>query len=149
MADDGTDLREKYILTAAGAALVDLVAKRMVRQLGLPVGVNTGASFGFLREHPLIVTVVAALVLAVLLCAVFFHSRLKPLSRFGLALAAGGAAANLAERMAFDVVTDWIYLPFSALVYRGGLRFNLADVEIGLGALIFLASLFFWERRGS
>ena len=56
--------------------------------------------------------------------------------RVGLAITAGGASANLVERLALGAVLDWIPLPFSSCLVPGGLFFNLADVEIGLGACL-------------
>jgi len=147
--ENAGDPREKYIMVMVGAAMADLASKRIARQCGLTVDVNAGGAFGLFRGHPAVVTAAALAVLAVLLWTIFRRGGPKPLSRFGLALAAGGAAANLIERLAFGVVSDWIYLPFSTLVFRSGLRFNLADVEIGVGALIFLAVLFPGEKQAA
>ena len=66
---------------------------------------------------------------AVILGVIFF-GKVRPLTRFGLSVMAGGALSNLLERIILGYVIDWI--PVILL----DLRYNLADVEIAFGALI-------------
>ena len=56
------------------------------------------------------------------------------ISRLGLAVMSGGALSNFLERFFLGHVIDWIPSPFPFLE----INFNLADVEISLGALIIL-----------
>ena len=74
--------------------------------------------------------------LAAVLWAAFLWRRPGSAVRVGLAITAGGASANLVERLALGAVLDWIPLPFSSCLVSGGLFFNLADVEIGIGACL-------------
>ena len=105
-----------------------LVSLRLVR--------NTGASFGLGAGHPLLITLIAAAILAVAVALLLrVPSRAVALS---LAAVAGGAAGNLADRLfrhpglGRGAVIDWIHVAFYPPT------FNLADVAIRLGALIAL-----------
>ncbi len=107
----------------AGSGLVSL---RLVR--------NTGASFGIGAGHPVVITLTALAILAVAVALVLrTSSRAVALS---LAVVAGGAAGNLADRLfrapglGRGAVVDWIHVAFYPPT------FNLADVAIRLGALI-------------
>lgn len=117
------------------AAAVDQAAKYFAPSLGIAVSRNTGTAFGLFRGFPCAVTVLACAILVCMLYAIFRLGRLAPLVRASLALAAGGAASNILDRFAHGGVLDWIRLPFSEPFFSGGLRFNLADVFIGLGLL--------------
>jgi signal peptidase II len=101
-----------------------LVAVRLVR--------NTGASFGIGAGHPVLITVAAAAVLA---AAVIWLARTRwPGVALCLAVVAGGAAGNLADRLLRSpgpgrgAVVDWIH------VAGYPATFNLADVAIRAGA---------------
>jgi signal peptidase II len=102
-----------------------LVSVRLVR--------NTGASFGVGARHPVLITVVAAAVLA---AAVTWLVRARrPGVALSLAVVAGGAAGNLADRLLRSpgpgrgAVVDWIHLAGYPAT------FNLADVAIRAGAV--------------
>lgn len=94
---------------------------------------NTGASFGIGAGHPVVITVVAA---AVLSAAVIWLMRTRrPGVALWLAVVAGGAAGNLADRLLRSpgpgrgAVVDWIHLAGYPAT------FNLADVAIRAGAV--------------
>ena len=57
--------------------------------------------------------------------------------RLGLAIMSGGALSNFLERFFLGHVIDWIPSPFSFIE----INFNLADVEISIGALIIFLAL--------
>ena len=109
----------------------------------LQLVVNHGASFGIAaRYEPLITVTSIAAVLALGLWA----AKSSGTVRFGAALAAGGAAGNLADRLTGPAwplrggVTDWLHVAFYSPV------FNLADLCLRGGLLIALgASL--WRGR--
>ena len=94
-------------------------------------------AFGLLGGTPSLACLLSALALSALLFCLwrFPHP--------GLSVMAGGAVANLIERLLSGSVMDWIPLPFSEHFIEGGLRFNLADVEIALGAAL---ALWTWLR---
>ena len=94
---------------------------------------NSGAAFGIFNNFPEV-----ALILSCSVCLIIFFAlaflKLKPLLKIGLSIMLGGAISNLLERIFFGHVIDWIPFPFTFLF--SDLNFNLADVEISLGALI-------------
>ena len=90
---------------------------------------NPGAAFGLLGGSPGAALVLSGIACAVILGVIFF-GKVRPLTRFGLSVMAGGALSNLLERIILGYVIDWIPVIFLDL------RYNLADVEIAFGALI-------------
>jgi signal peptidase II len=102
-----------------------LVSVRLVR--------NTGASFGIGAGHPVVITIVAAAVLAA--AVVWLVRTRRPGVALCLAVVAGGAAGNLADRLLRSpgpgqgAVVDWIH------VAGYPATFNLADVAIRAGAV--------------
>jgi signal peptidase II len=106
---------------------------------------NRGAAFGFLNRSDiewqfwlfLAATIVAAWAILALAC----NAHYKPTFFTGLGLILGGALGNLADRLRFRAVVD--FLDF----YIGGLHwpaFNVADTAICIGA--FLACLPLWSK---
>ena len=118
------------------AVLLEPLACATARRFGARLSRNAGLSFGLLAGRPALALALSSLVLAAVLWAAFLWRRPGGVVRAGLAITAGGAAVNLAERLALGAVLDWIPLPFSSCLVPGGLFFNLADVEIGLGACL-------------
>jgi signal peptidase II len=107
----------------------------------LQLVVNHGASFGIAARYgPVIAVASTAAVLALGLWTVTSSGAV----RFGAALAAGGAAGNLTDRLADPPgplrggVIDWLHVAFYGPV------FNLADLCLRGGLLIALGA---WLRR--
>jgi signal peptidase II len=94
---------------------------------------NTGASFGIGAGHPIVITVVAAAVLAA--AVIWLVRTRRPGVALCLAVVAGGAAGNLADRLLRSpwpgqgAVVDWIH------VAGYPATFNLADVAIRAGVV--------------
>ena len=104
---------------------------------------NTGAAFSLFSNSPEIILVFSGVSCAILIFACLF-TKLNFYSGFGISIMAGGALSNFLERFFYGHVIDWIPSPFPFLE----INFNLADVEISLGALIIV--LFFFavgEKR--
>jgi signal peptidase II len=109
---------------------------------------NPGASFGIGTGYPVLITVVAAAVLA---AAVIWLARTRsPGAALCLAVVAGGAAGNLADRLLRSpgpgrgAVVDWIH------VAGYPPAFNLADVAIragAAGALVAMLTAGRWKPR--
>ena len=137
----------RCVATVLLCALLEFVARRVAMVRGFPFSagpsVNPGVAFGLLRGTPAWAAVLSALGLAVILGSLFLLRRRNGALRLGLSVMAGGALANLAERMARGFVTDWLPLPLSDAFIEGGLNFNLADVEIVLGASVALWAVAF------
>ncbi|MDR1649581.1 MAG: signal peptidase II [Synergistaceae bacterium] len=96
--------------------------------LSLGLHFNRGISFSWLENYPslgLAVTLAAMGFLGVL-CLRSKTARSMP----GMALLWAGAAGNLADRLLYGYVVDWIY------IFRGYV--NLADVWLCVGGLAVL-----------
>ena len=124
------------VIVACGA--LEYASRGVAVAYGLLLVPNSGVAFGFLRDAPDVVLCLsgaAAVIMAGL-------GLLAPAFGFwgclGLSMMAGGAAANFVSRLSCGCAMDWIPLPFSDFFVSGGLHFNLADVEIGLGAILVL-----------
>ena len=97
---------------------------------------NTGAAFSLLDGHPQLVTLLTALLLLVLAAAVFRRLHLTRPARFAVSALLGGGFGNLADRLFFGAVTDYIcLLPIRFPV------FNLADVLITLSVALLMLLL--------
>lgn len=130
-----------FFLIILAAFLVDQSSKAAVQILmylgeSIPVAppvfyltyiMNPGAAFGLLAyQTSLFVTVTVLLVAGVLLG----YRKLPPgrnLLRYGLGLVLGGALGNLADRLRYGQVVDF-------LDFRVWPVFNLADTAIVIGA---------------
>jgi signal peptidase II len=155
-------LRPAGVLLAVGVALLSLAADAATKawalsalrhghRITLPGGLvrlqlvaNHGAAFGIGAGYePLIVAVSFAGVILLGLWALYATNGAE---RFGAALAAGGAAGNLADRLArppgglHGAVIDWIHVSFY------GPTFNLADIWLR-GGLLIAAAGWLWSRR--
>lgn len=151
-------IRRAAICIAVLVLAADQISKTVVVAVaprgsrGRPVSVglvrNTGASFGIGAGHPVLITVVAAAVLA---AAVLWLVRTRrPGVALCLAVVAGGAAGNLADRLLRSpgpgrgAVVDWIH------VAGYPATFNLADVAIragAVGALVAMLAAGRWKTR--
>jgi signal peptidase II len=150
------------VLLAAGVALLSLAADASTKAwalsalldghritlagglVRLQLVANHGAAFGIGAGYePLIVAVSFA---GVILLGLWALAATSGTERFGAALAAGGAAGNLADRLArppgglHGAVIDWIHVSFY------GPTFNLADVWLR-GGIALAAAGWLWNRR--
>jgi signal peptidase II len=96
---------------------------------------SLGASLPEQLRFTLFTAAVAVIVIG-LVCAALFARRLSTARFVALALAAGGGISNLIDRLLYDGrVTDFLNVGIGSL--RTGI-FNLADMAILAGALLFL-----------
>lgn len=154
-------MARKYIFGAmltAGIVVLDLFIKRLVAGsfslwesievipgfFSLTYILNPGAAFGLFSTLNSSVRIPLLVAFSVLALGFIAHLYLGPLGRrklpaVGLPLIAGGAIANLYERIAAGAVVD--YLDFYIKGYHWP-AFNVADASITVGvALILLDSL--------
>lgn len=97
---------------------------------------NTGAAFSLLAGHPQVVTLLTALLLLLMAAAVFRRLHLTYPARLAVSALLGGGLGNLADRLFFGAVTDYIrLLPIRFPV------FNLADVLITLSVTMLMLLL--------
>lgn len=155
-------MRRSYIfgvMITGGIALLDLLIKRVVAEsfslgesselipgfFSLTYILNPGAAFGLFSSWDSSIRVPLLLSFSILALIFIASLYIGPLGRrklpaVGLPLIAGGAIANLYERMTAGAVVD--YLDFYVKGYHWP-AFNLADASITVGvALLFLDSLF-------
>ena len=98
---------------------------------------NDGAAWSLLSGQQLILILISSAVLIFLIWkgrAEFMVSRLKQVV-FGLLI--GGIAGNLADRIRFGWVTDFLDFQFGSYHFPS---FNLADAAICIGVFLFLYS---------
>ncbi len=133
------------ILIIAGLVAVDQAAKFLMEgnafmlnaHLGLKYITNSGALFGLMQGWNLLVISISVIALAILL-ACFFSRRYAKYS-LPIALFIAGIIGNLADRIAFGYVRDFIMISVWPV-------FNLADSYLVTGVCLF-ALLFFYQEK--
>ncbi|MBQ9564413.1 MAG: signal peptidase II [Synergistaceae bacterium] len=124
----------RYVLVIFLSALAEFAGRGLAERWGVTLSANPGVAFGLFGGAPVFAVILSGFALTLLAGCVFRMKGLNNKTRLALSLMAGGAAANFASRLIQGAVTDWIPLPFSSAFFHGGLRFNLADLEIAFGA---------------
>lgn len=101
---------------------------------------NTGIGFGFLStESSLIYNLVSALVGAVIVILCYFTIISEVADKLIYAIIIGGAIGNFYDRLIFNAVPDFIDLHYDRYHW---FTFNVADIFITLGIIIFLINEF-------
>ena len=101
---------------------------------------NTGIGFGFLStESSLIYNLVSALVGAVIVILCYFTIISEVTDKLIYAIIIGGAIGNFYDRLVFNAVPDFIDLHYDRYHW---FTFNVADIFITLGIIIFLTNEF-------
>ena len=111
------------------------------KYLNLDLIWNIGIGFGFLSTNSSIfynlVTVTIGIVIIFLLC-VFAQS--KKIDKLIYSIIIGGALGNFFDRLAYKSVPDFIDLHYNNFHW---FTFNVADIFITIGILIFIIRSFF------
>jgi len=101
---------------------------------------NTGIAFSLAISRPYL----AVILIGVLAWFIYEYSRQRhhcdPLFELGFYLVIGGLFSNLLDRLLYGFVVDYFALDT-------GLIFNLADMMILVGALIFGIKLYLYEKK--
>ena len=101
---------------------------------------NTGIGFGFLStESSLIYNLVSALVGFVIVILCYFTIISEVADKLIYAIIIGGAIGNFYDRLIFNAVPDFIDLHYDRYHW---FTFNVADIFITLGIIIFLTNEF-------
>ena len=104
---------------------------------------NYGIVGSRLEKHPKLVLAYQTAATGVAVTGAILVSRTvgaaKPIVRFGAGLAAGGALANLAERLTNGYVTDYIHGAEASFPLLQRRIWNIADMAIFNGCVIALA----------
>lgn len=103
---------------------------------------NTGIAFGLLREWGSILIPVAAVIIAFLLLYTRQLASARWPVQVAIGLQLGGAFGNLADRLRFGAVTDFLDFKFWPV-------FNLADSAIVVGMVLLMAFMGGEERTPS
>lgn len=145
-----------YTILAVVLVAIDQLTKYLVR-VHIPLGQsipfiphvmdlayiqNTGAAFSILEKHTWILTLLSAVivaVIAIILAKGYFNDRL---GRFCAMLIMAGGVGNLIDRVLFKYVTDMFQTTFIDFAV-----FNVADCCITVGViLLFIYILFFYKE---
>jgi signal peptidase II len=148
-----------YALIASGVFMADQVTKGLVESRIPPFSVvpviphffnltntkNPGAAFGLFADSPApwktaFLVVVSALLIATVVSVVWRSRRLDWQAGLGLSLILGGALSNLADRIRFGRVVDFLDLYFRNYHWY---TFNVADSAIVVGACFLIARVMF------
>lgn len=139
---------KRHGVIAVLIAAVDQLIKHYVREIPLRVPffeipglislehcVNTGAAFSILSGHTVLLAGISLVLIGIILLFVVRKMRLTPVSLVALECLMGGGIGNLADRLLFSGVTDYIRLQFIDFPV-----FNFADIAItvSIAALIIL-----------
>ena len=101
---------------------------------------NTGIGFGLLStESSLIYNLVSALVGVVIVLLCYFTIISEVTDKLIYAIIIGGAIGNFYDRLIFNAVPDFIDLHYDRYHW---FTFNVADIFITLGIIIFLTNEF-------
>ncbi len=106
---------------------------------------NTGVSFSaFNSVMPIIISCITALIIAYLCYYLFAKS--SAYERLPIAMIIGGALGNLADRIRFGAVADFIQWHFGGL-WTFPAIFNIGDIFITFGVCLYLINLLINRRR--
>lgn len=113
--------------------LIDRILKTYFLSSEFFYSLNTGAAFSLLQGWNTFLIIFSLLVIIIIL----YHRNNKHLET-GMAFLLGGTLSNLADRVFYHGVIDYIYFDFINNV------FNLADVANIIGTLILIYH--FWKE---
>jgi len=148
-----------YLLIAAAGFFADQLTKSLIEHriglyevvpviphfLNLTHSENPGAAFGLFSDSPslwktVLLIVVSALMIGAVLAAVWRSRYVDWKTGVGLALIVGGALSNLADRIRFGRVTDFLDVYYHGYHWY---TFNVADSAIVIGALLLILKVGF------
>lgn len=103
---------------------------------------NDGISYGLFGAAGkwLLIAMTGAMIIVL---AVWFARNPGKIARYGLALAIGGAAGNLLDRLLYGAVADFFHFHYGTFSWY---VFNIADIAIFAGAGLLILSIFFEQK---
>ena len=102
---------------------------------------NTGIGFGlFASNSSLIYNLITFLIGFIILALIYVTISSKNLDKFIFSIIIGGALGNFYDRLTFNAVPDFIDLHYNSFHW---FIFNVADIFITLGIIIFIMRGFF------
>lgn len=144
-----TFLLDQASKTAIVSAIGHSYPPRPIELLGswlrIDLVTNSGAAFGLFQDRTLFFTAIALIAIPAL---VVFHNNIpsdKLLARSCVGLLLGGALGNLADRVRYGYVIDFIDVGIGNLRWP---TFNIADSAFVVGAIVLTAYLLLKAERG-
>lgn len=112
---------------------------------------NTGAFLSVGSGLPdllkfILLSGVPLLALAFGIVYLFTRKHLSMISRLALSFAIGGGIGNIYDRIIYGSVTDFLHLNFG--IFQTGI-FNMADVSITVGMMLFFVQSYFTKGLGT
>ena len=106
---------------------------------------NTGIGFGLLSsDSSIIYNVVTTIIFFVILVLFYLAAVSRKLDNMIFSVIIGGAIGNLYDRLSYNAVPDFIDLHYRNLHW---FTFNLADIFITFGIIVFFAKDFFVKSK--
>ena len=106
---------------------------------------NIGIGFGFLStSSSLFYNLVTFAIGIVIIILLFIFAQSENTDKFIYSIIIGGALGNFFDRLAYKAVPDFIDLHFNSFHW---FTFNVADIFITLGILIFILRSFFIKKQ--
>ena len=106
---------------------------------------NTGVAWGMFGQSPVVITLIALIIMAVVAFVYFKipveNKRLRVL-RILLILIFSGAAGNIIDRLCVDAVTDFLY--FKLINFP---VFNVADIYVTVSGILVAILLIFYYKE--
>jgi len=104
---------------------------------------NTGVAFSMFEGKSILFFVIAMIASVFLIYVICSKKWLKTkIEKIALGLLLGGTIGNAIDRLVFGGVRDFIYLKFINFAI-----FNVADMAITIGAILFCVSIIFLRDR--
>ena len=145
-----------FFLIVPAIFLADYFAKYLVQRMMVPYEetipvidglvklrfiYNQGIAFGINPIIPGWLLILISVSIAILIIIYIFYSRYGDIaSLVALCLIAGGAIGNIFDRIAYGRVIDFIEIGIKDLTWP---VFNVADISVTCGAILFALRLFF------
>lgn len=102
---------------------------------------NTGAAFGILSGHPILLAVLSVIILVGITVYTLKKERRHPVFMIAVAMIVSGAVGNLIDRVFRGYVVD--FLEFSFFTFP---VFNLADCLVVVGVCLLAIQVLFLEK---
>lgn len=102
---------------------------------------NTGIGFGLLSTNlSLLYNLVTTLIGTIIILIIYFFILSNKIDKFIYSIIVGGALGNFYDRIVYKAVPDFIDLHYDNFHW---FTFNVADIFISIGVLIFILSNWF------
>ncbi len=106
---------------------------------------NTGIGFGFLSTNSTIIyNLITSVIGIIILILIYVSIFSKKIDKFIFSIIIGGALGNFYDRIVYRAVPDFIDLHYLNFHW---FTFNVADIFISIGIVIFILTSFFIKNE--